>query len=72
MSGRSSDKFNSWRKKLLKILSLIEAKNDKEFIHLKNYLKKFYYIQVSVWASTPVFHFIYNPRFKLKFLRQIN
>ena len=28
MSGRSSDKFNSWRKKLLKILSHIEAKID--------------------------------------------
>ena len=28
MSGKSSDKFNSWRKKLLKILSHIEAKID--------------------------------------------
>ena len=28
MSGHSSDKFNSWRKKLLKILSHIEAKID--------------------------------------------
>ena len=28
MSGRSSDKFNSWREKLLKILSNIEAKID--------------------------------------------
>lgn len=28
MSGKSSDKFNSWRKKLLKILSYIEAKID--------------------------------------------
>ena len=28
MSGKSADKFNSWRKKLLKILSHIEAKID--------------------------------------------
>ena len=28
MTGKSSDKFNSWRKKLLKILSYIEAKID--------------------------------------------
>ena len=28
MSGKSSDKFNSWREKLLKILSHIEAKID--------------------------------------------
>ncbi len=28
MSGKSSDKFNSWRKKLLKILSHVEAKID--------------------------------------------
>jgi|TARA_Y100000310_G_scaffold307063_1_gene348851 tRNA modification GTPase len=28
MSGKSSDKFNSWRKKLLKILSYVEAKID--------------------------------------------
>ena len=28
MEGRSSDKFNSWRKKLLKILSHVEAKID--------------------------------------------
>ena len=28
MSGKSSDKFNSWREKLLKILSNIEAKID--------------------------------------------
>ena len=28
MSGRSSDKFNSWREKLLKILSHVEAKID--------------------------------------------
>ena len=28
MSGKSSDKFNSWRDKLLKILSHIEAKID--------------------------------------------
>ncbi len=28
MSGRSSDKFNSWREKLLKILSYVEAKID--------------------------------------------
>ena len=28
MSGKSSDKFNSWRKKLLKILSNVEAKID--------------------------------------------
>jgi len=28
MSGQSSDKFNSWRKKLLKILSHVEAKID--------------------------------------------
>ena len=28
MSGKSSDKFNSWREKLLKILSHVEAKID--------------------------------------------
>jgi len=28
MSGKSSDKFNSWRKKLLKVLSNVEAKID--------------------------------------------
>ena len=28
MSGKSSDKFNSWRKILLKILSNLEAKID--------------------------------------------
>ena len=28
MSGRSSDKFNSWREKLLKVLSQVEAKID--------------------------------------------
>ena len=28
MSGKSSDKFNSWRKKLIKILSHVEAKID--------------------------------------------
>ena len=28
MSGKSSDKFNSWRKKLLKVLSHVEAKID--------------------------------------------
>ena len=28
MSGKSSDQYNSWREKLLKILSHIEAKID--------------------------------------------
>ena len=28
MNGKSSDKFNSWREKLLKILSHVEAKID--------------------------------------------
>ena len=28
MSGKSSDKFNFWRKELLKILSHVEAKID--------------------------------------------
>ena len=42
MSGKSSDKFNSWREKLLKILSYVEAKIDFPDEDLpKNIIKKY-------------------------------
>ena len=40
MSGKSSDKFNSWREKLLKVLSHIEAKIDFPDENLPNNLVK--------------------------------
>ena len=50
----------------------IEAKNNLEFQKIYNYLIKFKYIPMSVWAKTPVYHFVYKPslilRIYLKYL----
>ena len=44
----------------------IEAKNNLEFQKIYNYLIKFKYIPMSVWAKTPVYHFVYKPSLILK------
>jgi len=44
----------------------IEAKNNLEFQKIYNYLIKFKYIPMSVWAKTPVYHFTYKPSLILR------
>ena len=45
---------------------LIEAKDKYEFNKLNDYLIKFDYIPISVWAKTPVYHFVYKPNLLFK------
>lgn len=45
----------------------IEANEPSYFNKIKNYLSKYNYYPMSVWAKTPVYHFAYKPSITLKY-----